>query len=140
MLQDGLGRKSDVKNTFVRGLGWLWGTPLAERFVEKCMPIAKERGVDANAVFRRPWDQFVMSLREGDLISNEEQCRLMYGDGVLGVSNQLPLFMYAGKVKALIRKASKIAQQALTSEDDEDFRLSAMPDEVTEEASHSDLA
>ena len=40
-----------------------------------CLPIARVRGVDADALFRRVWDQFVFSLREGDLISNEEQVR-----------------------------------------------------------------
>lgn len=29
----------------------------------------------SHTVFRRVWDQYVMAMREIDLISNEEQCR-----------------------------------------------------------------
>jgi len=123
-----------VKQSFLRGVGWSNRTPLADQFVKKMMPLAKTRGVDANSVFRRAWDQFVMSMREQDLISNEEQCRLMYGDAVLGVVNQMPLFLYAGKVKTLIQRAGRVAQLAYTCGTDEDFIASAVPDVATEEA------
>ncbi len=48
---------------------------MAERFVKKCIPDAARMGVDANALFGRAWDAFVMSLRKFDLISNSEQVR-----------------------------------------------------------------
>lgn len=135
--RDGVGRvrhTGAIKNAFLRGVGWGRRTPLAEQFVAKAMPLAAARGVDADAVFRRAWDQVVMSLRERDLISNGEQCRLMYGDAVLGVANHLPLFLYAGRIKALIRKAPRIAQLAFTCSSDTEFIAAALPDEETEEA------
>lgn len=127
-------RAADVKSSFTRGLGVWRSTPLAEQFVKMCLPTAKARGADAPSLFRRVWDQFVMSLRETDLISNEEQCRLMYGDGVLGVENQLPLFMYAGKIRTLIKRTGRIAQLAITCATDEEFKLAALPDPETEDA------
>ncbi|RYG56272.1 hypothetical protein EON66_03320, partial [archaeon] len=135
--KDGVGKAlsgSDVADSFIKGIGWRRNTPLAEQFVKKCMPLARKLGVDANSVFRRPWDQFVMSLREGDLISNEEQCRLMYGDAVLGVANRLPLFLYAGKLQHLISQAPRIASFAASSSSDADFQNYALSDEGTEEA------
>ena len=58
----------------------------------------------------------------------------MYGDGVLGVDNQLPLFMCAGKVKKLIRRASSLRTLADTAQSDNELRDGAFPDAVTEEA------
>lgn len=135
--RDGVGRvrhSGAIKNAFLRGVGWGRRTPLAEQFVAKAIPLAAARGVDANAVFRRAWDQIIMSLRERDLISNSEQARLMYGDAVLGVANHLPLFLYAGRIKALIRRAPRIAQLAFTCGSDSEFIAAALPDEETEEA------
>lgn len=151
--KDGLGlfpEGSSTKSTFTRGVAGASGVtgyvqfskhgrrnafrPLAEQFVSVALPLAKARGVDSHTVFRRVWDQFTIALRESDLISNEEQIKLMYGDGVLGVDNRLPLFMYAGKVRRALRRSNKIAQIAATAQSDDEFRYAAFPDEATEAA------
>jgi hypothetical protein len=125
---DGLGSfthggTTAVKESFINGVGSVLKkkTPLAEQFISRCLPIAKTVGVDAHTVFRRAWDGFVMSLRSSDLISNEEQCRLLYGDGVLGVENDLPLFLYAGKLKRLTLNAQTVLELALSSTADGAF-------------------
>lgn len=57
--------------------------------MRKCMPMAKQLGVPAARIFSRVWDAFIMALRRNDLISNDEQGRLMYGDALLGQEPQV---------------------------------------------------
>lgn len=125
---DGLGKfthggTSAVKASFLHGVGGILSKkmPLAERFISRCLPIATVANVDAHTLFRRVWDAFVMSLRASDLISNEEQLRLLYGDGVLGLENDLPLFLYAGKLKGLTLNANKVLDFANTCTSDSSF-------------------
>lgn len=137
MRGDGVGKvinSTDVKDAFLSGISWSRRTPLATRFAKCCMPAALKCNVDPNTVFRRPWDQFIMSLREHDLISNEEQCRLMYGDAVLGISNSRPLFLYAGKLKRVLQRANKIAKVAFACDTDDQLTDAAFEDEPTAEA------
>jgi hypothetical protein len=76
-----------------------------------------------------------LALREGDLVSNEEQCRLLYGDGVLGVDNQRPLFLYAGKLRRLVVGADRVARLAASAASDADFvRLATRGDAAAVEA------
>ena len=156
--KDGLGAlkhggTSAVKRSFLSGLstsapspargsGFSRGrTPLAEQFVAKCIPLAAARGVDAHFVFRRVWDQFVMALRASDLVSNEEQCRLLYGDGVLGLENQLPLFLYAGKLRRLALAADRLLIYAHSARsDDELAELAFAGDESAAEAAKEVLS
>ena len=58
----------------------------------------------------------------------------MYGDGVLGVANGLPLFMCAGKVKAFIKRAAKLRALADSAQSDAELRAGAFRDGVTSEA------
>lgn len=125
---DGLGSfthggTAAVKASFIHGVGSILSKkmPLAERFISRCLPIATSAGVNAHTLFRRVWDSFVMSLRSSDLISNEEQLRLLYGDGVLGLNNDLPLFLYAGKLKGLTLNAHKVLDFALACTSDSSF-------------------
>jgi hypothetical protein len=76
-----------------------------------------------------------MSLREGDLVCNEEQCLLLYSDAVVtGVPNALPLFMYAGRLRALISKGHRIVHAADAAASDAEFVSRVVPDDVTREA------
>ena len=159
---DGLGQLPagvDVRGAFVHGLRRMGGNkarPLALQFTSICVPLATSAGAgaiagadagvcvgvsvgvdkDRNAhdVFRRAWDQFVMSLREDDVISNNEQLKLLYGDDVLGVSSALPLFMYSGVVKSFISRANKLPLLAATAVSDEAFITAAAPDVHAREA------
>jgi hypothetical protein len=121
---DGLGalrEGTDVAASFLRGLpggsAGSRGRPLAEQFAAVAAPLARGRGVEAATVFRRAWDAFVVVLREEDMVSNEEACRLMYGDGVGGASsNQLPLFMYAGVFQQFLERVDDVVDLALHGE------------------------
>jgi hypothetical protein len=107
-LQDGIGavkHASSLKAAFKHGISLTQSTPLAEQFVKKIMPRALEHAVRPSFIFARAWDAFVGSLRRNDMISNEEQCLLMYGDGVVGVDPKLPLMMYAGKILRVIQRS-----------------------------------
>jgi hypothetical protein len=151
---DGMGQLPagvDVRDAFVHGLRRLGGKrarPLAQQFTALCVPLAAGTngggeaegmvagGVDRDShdIFRRAWDQFVMALREDDLISNEEQLKLMYGDDVLGVSSALPLFMYSGVIKSFIARANKLPLLASTANSDEEFIIAAAPNAHAREA------
>lgn len=137
LAKDGVGsirRRTEVKSAFTRGVGWFNRTPMAAQFVKMCMPLAAARGAGDNTVFRRAWDAFVMSLRECDLVSNEEQCKLLYSDAILGVEPALPLFMYAGRVKGVIQRVHKVVHAADSASTDAEFLSKAVPDPVTAEA------
>ena len=137
LAKDGVGsirKRREVKTAFSRGVGWFNRTPLAAQFVKMCMPLAGAQGQDPNSVFRRVWDQFVMSLREQDLVSNEEQCKLLYSDAVTNVPNALPLFMYAGRVRSFIERARKTLHAAHSSTSDAEFLHKAVGNDVTAEA------
>jgi hypothetical protein len=122
---DGLGalrEGTDVAASFLRGLPGApaasRGRPLAEQFVAVAAPLARARGLEAATVFRRAWDAFICVLREEDLVSNEEHCRLAYGDGVGGAAtaSQLPLFMYAGVFRTFLRRVDGVADLAMHEE------------------------
>lgn len=115
MVRDGIGavKSADaLPGAFTRGLNMRRRRPLADQFVHKILPRTRRAGVPASRVFRRAWDAVVMSLRAGDLISNEEQCKLMYGDAVTGVEPSLPLFLYAGRLTPVLRRVGDIASLA----------------------------
>lgn len=115
MRRDGAGAvtsASVLRRAFDRGISLRRRRPLAAQFVRMVMPVATAAGVPAARVFRRAWDAFVMALRAGDVVSDAEQVALMYGDAVAGVEPALPLFLYAGRLPALLRRAPEVAAKA----------------------------
>jgi 1,3-beta-glucan synthase component/1,3-beta-glucan synthase subunit FKS1, domain-1 len=113
---DGVGnlsQSSHTKRTFEKGIYWFSEDPVPDQFSKKCLPLALEKlkAVGSNTPtslslhsFQKVHDQFIMSLRELDLISNEEQCKFLFGDNVLGLTSSLPLFAYAGKVMKFVQQ------------------------------------
>ena len=122
LVRDGVGllaSPADVKASFKNGRGWKNPTPLAAQFVKVCLPDLSGRGEEAAAAtFRVAWDAFVFNLREQDLISNAEQCKLLYGSAVVGVPAGLPLFMHAGAIHRVLSRTPAISGAAFLVEDD----------------------
>ena len=137
MVRDGVGTVTTagaLRGAFRHGVSLSRRRPLAEQFVHKLLPLARGRGrggpaaaAAAGRVFRRAWDAIVCSLRAGDLLSNAEQAKLMFGDAATGVEPALPLFLYAGVLARPLRHARDVATAASRDVPDGDFLDAALP-------------